>query len=56
VFLVLVAVMELNALGLLPWKTEAKKGLNLMYDTVRNVIVAAFVFWAINLVIWEIIK
>jgi len=56
VFLVLVAVMELNALGLLPWKTEAKKGLNLMYDTVRNVIVAAFVFWAINMILWEIIK
>ncbi len=56
VFLVIVAVMELNALGLLPWKTEAKKGLNLMYESVRNVLVAGFVFLAVNLILWEIIK
>jgi uncharacterized membrane protein len=56
IFLVLVAIMEINALGLMPWKFEAKKGLNLMYETVQNVLVAGFVFWAINLIIWEIIK
>jgi hypothetical protein len=54
--LLIVVVMELNALGLLPWKTEANKGLNAMYDGpgVRNPLIAAFGMWAIMLVLSEI--
>ena len=54
--LVLIAVLELNALGLMPWKTEPKKGLNILYDSVQNVLIAGFGLWVIFLVLWEIIK
>jgi uncharacterized membrane protein len=54
--LILIAVLELNALGLLPWKTTAKKGLNILYESVQNVIIAGFGLWLIFLIIWEIIK
>jgi uncharacterized membrane protein len=56
VSLLLIAVLELNALGLLPWKTTPNKGLNLLYDGpgVRNPIVAAFGLWAVFLVVTEI--
>ncbi len=55
--LVIIAAMELNALGLLPWKTQPNKGLNLMYDGpgVRNPLIAAFGLWAVFLVLTEII-
>lgn len=54
--LLLIAVLEVNCLGLLPWKTQANKGLNILYDGpgVRNPLIAAFGLWAIFLVITEI--
>ena len=43
IILVIVAILELNALGLMPWKTEANKGLNKLYDGkgVKNPIISA---------------
>lgn len=54
--LLIIAVMELNALGLLPWKTQPNKGLNIMYDGpgVRNPLIAAFGLWFVFLIITEI--
>jgi len=54
--LALIVVLELNCLGLLPWKTEANKGLNVLYDGpgVRNPLIAAFGLWAIFLVLSEV--
>eukprot|EP01041_Mallomonas_annulata_P028296 gene28296-50127_t len=42
--LVLIAVLEVNALGLMPWKTQPNKGLNVLYDGpgVRNPLIGAF--------------
>jgi uncharacterized membrane protein len=56
VSLILVALLEVNALGLLPWKTAPNKGLNAIYDgpQVRNPIIASFVLWAIFLAVTEI--
>jgi hypothetical protein len=53
---VIIAVLELNALQLMPWKGQANKGLNLMYDGpgVRNPIIAAFGLWVIFLIMTEI--
>ncbi len=55
--LILIVVLELNALQLLPWKGQANKGLNVLYDGpgVRNVMIAAFGLWAIFLVMTEIL-
>jgi uncharacterized membrane protein len=54
--IVLIAVMELNALGLMPWKTTANKGLNAMYDGkgVRNPIIAAVAWLVIVLLLCEL--
>jgi uncharacterized membrane protein len=54
--LILVVVLELNALQLLPWKGQPNKGLNLLYDGpgVRNPLIAAFGLWAIFLLLTEI--
>jgi len=54
--LLIIVVMELNALGLMPWKTEANKGLNQMYDGpgVRNPLVASFGLWAVFLILTEV--
>jgi uncharacterized membrane protein len=54
--LVLIAALELNALGMLPWKTTANKGLNMLYDGpgVRNPMVAAFGLWIVFLILTEI--
>lgn len=54
--LVIIAVMELNALGMMPWKTAPNKGLNLMYDGpgVRNPLIASFGLWVVFLIITEI--
>lgn len=54
--LVIIGVMEVNALGLLPWKTDANKGLNAMYDGpgVRNPLIAAFGLWVVFLALTEI--
>lgn len=51
--LILVAVMELNALGFMPWKVAPKKGLNMMYDNVRNLLISSFGLWAIFLILSE---
>ena len=55
--LVVIAVLEVNALGLLPWKTTANKGLNMLYDGkgVRNVLIASFGLWVVFLVLWELV-
>jgi len=56
VALLLIIVLELNALGLLPWKTQPNKGLNKLYDGqgVRNPIIAAFGLWVVFLVLSEL--
>ena len=46
-------VMELNALGFMPWKVAPKKGLNMMYDNVRNLLISSFGLWAIFLILSE---
>jgi uncharacterized membrane protein len=55
--LIVIAVLELNALGLLPWKTEANKGLNQIYDGpgVRNFLCASFGLWVIFLILTEVL-
>ncbi len=54
--LVLIVVLELNALGLMPWKTQPNKGINMLYDGpgVRNPLIGAFGLWAIFLILTEI--
>ena len=54
--LVILAILELNALGLMPWKTQANKGLNVLYDGkgVRNPIIAAFGLWVVFLILSEL--
>ena len=54
--IVIIAVLELNALGLLPWKAAPNKGLNALYDGpgVRNVLVSAFGLWFVFLILSEI--
>ncbi len=52
--IVIIAVLEVNALGLMPWKAAPKKGLNIIYETVQNALIAAFVLWAIFLIMTEI--
>lgn len=56
VALIIIIVMELNALGLLPWKTAPNKGLNAMYDGpgVRNPIIAAFGMFVVFLILTEV--
>jgi uncharacterized membrane protein len=55
--IVIIAVMELNALGLLPWKATPNKGLNMMYDGpgVRNVLISAFGLWVVFLILSEVL-
>jgi hypothetical protein len=57
--LIVIGVMEANALGVLPWKFEANKGLNLMYDgpadqPVRNFVVASIGLWVFFLILTEV--
>jgi uncharacterized membrane protein len=54
--LILIVVLELNCLQMLPWKGQANKGLNVLYDGkgVRNPLIAAFGLWAIFLILSEI--
>ena len=54
--LLIIAVLEVNALGLMPWKTAPNKGLNAIYDGkgVTNPIAAAFGLWVIFLILGEI--
>ena len=55
--LIIIAIFELNALGLMPWKTEVNKGLNQAYDGpgVRNPLIAAFGLWVIFLILSEVL-
>lgn len=57
VALLIIGIMELNALGLMPWKTTANKGLNAMYDGpgVRNPLIAAFSMWFVFLLLTEFV-
>lgn len=53
---VIVAILEVNALGLLPWKTAPNKGLNVIFDGkgVQNPLIAAAGFFVIVVVLCEI--
>ena len=55
--IIIIVVMELNALGLLPWKATPNKGLNMMYDGpgVRNLLISAFGLWVIFLIMTEVL-
>ena len=53
--LVIIAVFEINALGLMPWKAGVGKGLNWCYESVQNVLISAFVLWAFFMIFWEIL-
>lgn len=54
--LVIIAVLEVNCLGMMPWKTAPNKGLNILYDGpgVRNPLVASFGLWVVFLILTEI--
>jgi len=54
--LIVIAVLELNALGMMPWKTQANKGLNVIYDGpgVRNPIIAAVGYLVIVVILCEL--
>jgi uncharacterized membrane protein len=54
--LIVIAVLELNALGLMPWKAQPNKGLNILYDGpgVRNPLIAAFGLWVVFLILTEV--
>jgi len=54
--LIVIAVLEVNALGMMPWKAKPNEGLNKIYDGkgVQNPVIAAFGFWVIVVVICEI--
>ena len=51
--MILIIVLELNCLGLMPWKFEPKKGLNVLYDSVRNVLIAGFGLWLVFFILWS---
>jgi uncharacterized membrane protein len=54
--LIVIVVFELNALGMMPWKTEANKGLNKFYDGgVKNTLIAAFGMWVVFLILSEVL-
>jgi uncharacterized membrane protein len=55
--LIIIVVMELNALGLMPWKAAPNKGLNAMYDppATRNVLISAFGMWVVFLILSEVL-
>jgi uncharacterized membrane protein len=54
--LLIIVVLEVNALGLLPWKTQPNKGLNALYDGVgvRNPLVAAGGLAVIFIILTEV--
>jgi hypothetical protein len=54
--LIIIAVLEANALGLMPWKTQANKGLNVIYDGpgVRNPIIAAVGYLVVVIILCEL--
>jgi uncharacterized membrane protein len=52
--LVILAVLELNALGFMPWKATPKKGLNIVLESVQNALIASGVVWVIFLILSEV--
>jgi hypothetical protein len=54
--IIIIAILELNALGLMPWKTAPNKGLNALYDGpgVRNPLIGAFGLWVVFLILTEV--
>jgi uncharacterized membrane protein len=56
VALIVVAVLEVNALGMMPWKAKANAGLNVIYDGkgVQNPLAAAAGLWVIVLIMCEV--
>jgi uncharacterized membrane protein len=54
--IVVIAVLEVNALGLMPWKAQPNKGLNKIYDGkgVQNPLIAAAGYWVIVLIVCEL--
>jgi len=53
--IIIIAVLEVNALGLMPWKTETNKGLNKLYDNgTKGTLISAFGLWVIFLIMTEI--
>lgn len=57
VALLVIIVLELNALGLMPWKTAPNKGINALYDGpgVRNPLIGAFGLWVVFLILSELL-
>ncbi|MEI7547447.1 MAG: antitermination protein NusG [Actinomycetota bacterium] len=57
VSIVVIAILELNALGMMPWKTTANKGLNVIYDGkgTRNPLIGATVWLVIVIVLAEVL-
>ncbi|CAN5572872.1 urate hydroxylase PuuD [soil metagenome] len=57
VALLLIVVLELNALGLMPWKAAVNKGLNKLYDGpgIRNAVITSVGLWVAFLVLTEIV-
>jgi uncharacterized membrane protein len=54
--LIIIIVLELNCLQLMPWKGQANKGVNVLYDGPgsRNPLIASFGLWVIFLILSEI--
>lgn len=50
--IIIMAVLELNAIGLMPWKKEVGKGLNWMYESHKNALISgavvAVVYWLLT--------
>ncbi len=57
VAVIIIAVLEINALGLMPWKATPNKGLNTLYDGpgVRNVLISAFGLWFVFVILSEVL-
>lgn len=55
--LVVVGVLELNALGLMPWRLRVGRGLNVLYDGrgARNAVIGAFALWVGFVVLTEVV-
>ena len=49
----IILVLELNALGVMPWKTAPGKGLNWMYESHKNAIISGLVLTVIVVAVGE---
>ena len=54
--IIVIAVLEVNALGMMPWKAQPNKGLNKIYDGkgVQNPLIASAGFWVVILIVCEL--